>query len=176
MRFFYCFFTLTGLLASTNAIRPRFYDGLQQVIGKETMTVTETITSTLYQTVTESATSVTAGPPLQHFRATITLTHTHTATASPTAEKVVQTWYGGQKKYGCDKTACASCRWYYNCEGGEPACFQCDTSPYCECGEFAPATTQSVSSRRTCSLGPGRTVPCDEVDEDTFVFGDEEED
>ncbi|RMX81413.1 hypothetical protein D0867_16285, partial [Hortaea werneckii] len=105
MRFFYCFFTLTGLLASTNAIRPRFYDGLQQVIGKETMTVTETITSTLYQTVTESATSVTAGPPLQHFRATITLTHTHTATASPTAEKVVQTWYGGQKKYGCDKTA-----------------------------------------------------------------------
>ncbi|RMY15152.1 hypothetical protein D0868_01035 [Hortaea werneckii] len=121
MHFFYCFFTLTGLLASANAIRPRFYDGLQQVIGKETMTVTETITSTLYQTVTESATSVTAGPPLQHFRATITLTHTHTATASPTAERVVQTWYGGQKKYGCDKTACASCRWYYNCEGGEPA-------------------------------------------------------
>ncbi|RMY77683.1 hypothetical protein D0863_01167 [Hortaea werneckii] len=97
-------------------------------------------------TVTESATSVTAGPPLQHFRATITLTHTHTATASPTTEKVVQTWYGGQKKYGCDKTACASCRWYYNCEGGEPAC-----------------------------LGPGRTVPCDEVDEDAFVFGDEDE-
>ncbi|KAI7236958.1 hypothetical protein KC330_g3390 [Hortaea werneckii] len=92
MHFFYCFFTLTGLLASANAIRPRFYDGLQQVIGKETMTVTETITSTLYQTVTESATSVTAGPPLQHFRATITLTHTHTATASPTAERVVQTW------------------------------------------------------------------------------------
>ncbi|KAI7489498.1 hypothetical protein KC351_g1248 [Hortaea werneckii] len=159
MRYFFYFFTLTGLLASTNAIRPRFYDGLQQVIGKETMTVTETITSTCYQTVTESATSVTAGPPLQHIRATITLTHTHTTTASPTAEKVVQTWYGGQKKYGC----------------GEPACFPCDTAPYCECGEFAPASTQSVSSRRTCSLGPGRTVPCDEVDEDAFVFGDEEE-
>lgn len=50
MRFFRIFFTFTSLLASTNAIRPRLYDGLQQVIGKETMTVTETTISTRYET------------------------------------------------------------------------------------------------------------------------------
>lgn len=46
---------------------------------------------------------------------------------SPTRESVkgesvrVQTWYGGQKRSGCDRTACASCRVWYQCRGGEPA-------------------------------------------------------
>lgn len=50
--------------------------------------------------------------------------------------------------------------------------FQCDTAPYCEACE-APAKEAAEPSkgqhdhsslpslRKTCSLGPGRTVPCD---------------
>jgi len=30
--------------------------------------------------------------------------------------KPVQSWYAGQMLSGCDKTACASCRWYYMCD------------------------------------------------------------
>ena len=29
----------------------------------------------------------------------------------------MQTWYAGQHLHGCDKTACASCRWWYKCNG-----------------------------------------------------------
>ena len=38
------------------------------------------------------------------------------STAVPAA---VQTWYGGQKKAECDRTACASCRAWYRCRKPE---------------------------------------------------------
>ncbi|TKA44029.1 hypothetical protein B0A54_04795 [Friedmanniomyces endolithicus] len=60
---------------------------------------------------------------------TITLTRTFheiitttvpPATPAHSTEAPVQTWYGGQKARGCDRTACASCRWWYgDCRRGE---------------------------------------------------------
>lgn len=59
--------------------------------------------------------------------------------------------------------------------------FHCDTAPYCEsCETSEPsgdrpsnaAIDATPSSRKTCSLGPGRTVPCGiDTQDGVFVFG-----
>lgn len=105
-----------------------------------------TMTSTIYSTITTVTPVQTltlhgihvvdaeTTMKLTRTRMTITRTRVHTVTVpSPTYTKTlkgsplsftrpaVQTWYGGQKKTGCDKTACASCRYWYKCASGEPA-------------------------------------------------------
>nr|POE54567.1 hypothetical protein CFP56_41505 [Quercus suber] len=68
----------------------------------------------------------------------------------------------------CNTVACASCRSFYACRNGEPECFQCDASPYCRC-----EASELRTVRKTCSLGPGRTVPCDALQESSekiYVF------
>ncbi|KAF2722514.1 hypothetical protein K431DRAFT_345527 [Polychaeton citri CBS 116435] len=98
----------------------------------ESTEITQTNLHAPFQTVVK-------GPPVARparIRTTVRITSTRTTfttwtSVTPTA--AVQTWYGGQKKKeGCDRKACASCRWWYNCVGGEPECFNCDSSPYCD--------------------------------------------
>nr|OQO23260.1 hypothetical protein B0A51_08512 [Rachicladosporium sp. CCFEE 5018] len=47
-----------------------------------------------------------------------------------------QTWYGAQKERGCDRTACASCRFAYRCEKGRADCLRCDEAEYCSACEM----------------------------------------
>ncbi|KAH0360176.1 hypothetical protein KCU65_g9556, partial [Aureobasidium melanogenum] len=37
------------------------------------------------------------------------------------------------RQAGCNQTLCDQCRQDAGCAAGTPACFDCDTSPYCEC-------------------------------------------
>ncbi|KAK4888943.1 hypothetical protein LTR27_012223 [Elasticomyces elasticus] len=161
------------------AYQPNGLDaGGQQVLDNRRITSTWTITrtTTVSSTTTVYATRATAvkdwpsTPPVQTFPKVLV--------ATPVAD-AVQTWYGGQKPTGCDKTACASCRWFYQCQGGEPACQKCDSAPYCSICEatqneaiFANShnAVQPYSVHKTCSLGLGRTVPCDGNSGD-IVFG-----
>ncbi|OQO02543.1 hypothetical protein B0A48_12070 [Cryoendolithus antarcticus] len=48
----------------------------------------------------------------------------------------VQTWYGAQKEHGCDRTACASCRFAYRCQKGRADCLRCDEADYCSACEM----------------------------------------
>ena len=67
--------------------------------GDRTATLHTTVTSyVLYSTITATLTRYTADE----------------TTAVPEA---VQTWYAAQREAGCDRTACASCRVWYACEG-----------------------------------------------------------
>lgn len=67
--------------------------------GDRTTTLHTTVTSyVLYSTITATLTRYTADE----------------TTAVPEA---VQTWYAAQREAGCDRTACASCRVWYACEG-----------------------------------------------------------
>jgi hypothetical protein len=72
---------------------------MQEPLGDLTTTVHTTVTSyVVYSTMT----------------ATLTRYVADETTAVPEA---VQTWYGAQRAEGCDRTACASCRMWYQCEG-----------------------------------------------------------
>ncbi|KAK3672096.1 hypothetical protein LTR78_008066 [Recurvomyces mirabilis] len=66
----------------------------------------------------------------KHITSQITIYNEPTSTTHASAP-IVQTWYGGQKESGCDKTACASCRHRYKCEATDVACMTCDSAPYC---------------------------------------------
>ena len=71
----------------------------QEPLEVQTTTLHTTVTSyVLYSTITATLTRYTADE----------------TTAVPEA---VQTWYAAQKEEGCDRTACASCRVWYACEG-----------------------------------------------------------
>ncbi|GAB7326798.1 hypothetical protein MBLNU13_g10738t2 [Cladosporium sp. NU13] len=71
----------------------------EPLAGAQTTTLHTTVTSyVLYSTITATLTRYTADE----------------ITAVPEA---VQTWYAAQKEEGCDRTACASCRVWYACEG-----------------------------------------------------------
>lgn len=76
---------------------------IQQVLGGGPRTVTSTITKTQYRLEVATPSAVSKATTLQ----TVATTSTHPA---------VQRWYGGQKEEGCDKTACANCRWWYKCQ------------------------------------------------------------
>jgi hypothetical protein len=65
------------------------------------------LTTTLHTTVTSYVVYSTMTATLTRYVADET-------TAIPAA---VQTWYGAQHADGCDRTACASCRMWYQCEG-----------------------------------------------------------
>ena len=72
---------------------------IQEPLGDLTTTLHTTVTSyVLYSTITATLTRYTADE----------------TTDVPAA---VQTWYGAQHAEGCDRTACASCRMWYQCEG-----------------------------------------------------------
>ena len=68
--------------------------------------------------------------PLLNSRSTVTSTSTVTKTLTTTVANpmattsnqnpAVQSWYAGQRLHGCDKTACASCRWWYQRQSWEP--------------------------------------------------------
>jgi len=76
----------------------------QPMLDQEDLTMTQHITTTRYTFVTT------------------TRTHTRYVSDGVTAVPApVQTWYGAQKAEGCDKTACASCRFWYKCQGGGQA-------------------------------------------------------
>ncbi|KAK4552292.1 hypothetical protein LTR86_010463 [Recurvomyces mirabilis] len=66
----------------------------------------------------------------RHVTSQITV-YNEPASTTSTSAPIVQTWYGGQKETGCDKTAYASCRYWYKCEATEVACITCDSAPYC---------------------------------------------
>jgi hypothetical protein len=67
----------------------------------------QTQTTTLHTTVTSYV-----------LYSTITATLTrYTADETTAVPEAVQTWYAAQKEEGCDRTACASCRVWYACEG-----------------------------------------------------------
>lgn len=71
----------------------------QQPLVDQTTTLHTTVTSyILYSTITATLTRYTADE----------------TTAVPEA---VQTWYAAQREEGCDRTACASCRVWYECGG-----------------------------------------------------------
>jgi len=66
-----------------------------------------TQTTTLHTTVTSYV-----------LYSTITATLTrYTADETTAVPEAVQTWYAAQREEGCDRTACASCRVWYACEG-----------------------------------------------------------
>jgi hypothetical protein len=65
------------------------------------------LTTTLHTTVTSYASTS---------MITATLTR-YTADDTTDVPAAVQTWYGAQRTEGCDRTACASCRVWYECEG-----------------------------------------------------------
>jgi hypothetical protein len=66
------------------------------------------------QTTTTLHTTVTSYVLYSTITATLTRYTVDETTAVPEA---VQTWYAAQKEEGCDRTACASCRVWYECEG-----------------------------------------------------------
>ncbi|KAK3626294.1 hypothetical protein LTR56_019871 [Elasticomyces elasticus] len=158
------------------AYQPKGLDaGGQQVLDNRRVTSTWTITrtTTVSSTTTVYATRATSikdwpsTPPVQTFPKVLVATPVNG----------VQTWYGGQKAAGCDKTACASCRWFYQCQDGEPACAtRLPTALHVKLRKTnRPSPTTTMQSKphsvhRTCSLGPGRTVPCD-GDSGDIVFG-----
>lgn len=67
----------------------------------------EDLTTTLHTTVTSY---------ILYSTITATLTR-YTADETTDVPLAVQTWYGAQRAEGCDRTACASCRMWYSCEG-----------------------------------------------------------
>lgn len=67
----------------------------------------QTQTTTLHTTVTSY---------VLYSIITATLTR-YTADETTAVPEAVQTWYAAQKEEGCDRTACASCRVWYACEG-----------------------------------------------------------
>jgi len=64
-------------------------------------------TTTLHTTVTSY---------ILYSTITATLTR-YTADETTNVPEAVQTWYAAQKEEGCDRTACASCRVWYECGG-----------------------------------------------------------
>lgn len=72
--------------------------GLQQPLQDAPMTIR--VTESRWTTSTTTATAT-------RFRYV-----SEGITAVPAA---VQTWYAGQQEEGCDRTACACCRVYYDC-------------------------------------------------------------
>jgi hypothetical protein len=64
-------------------------------------------TTTLHTTVTSY---------ILYSTITATLTR-YTADETTDVPEAVQTWYAAQKEKGCDRTACASCRVWYECGG-----------------------------------------------------------
>jgi hypothetical protein len=66
-----------------------------------------TLTMTLRTTVTSYVTTSTTTEPRTRY----------TMDGTTDVPKVVQAWYAAQKAEGCDRTACASCRVWYECEG-----------------------------------------------------------
>ena len=121
----------------------------QQILGNRPTTSVEpvaTITSTRTIHITLTSTTHMFLPELPEATAPAPVQQ------QPHHHSTVPTWYGGQRNHGCDDTACASCRFWYMCSGGEPSwyvdypnlivietliiadSFQCDISPYCrEC-------------------------------------------
>jgi len=150
MRFsFITLLAITAWLSTANASYQRVDEGMQQVINNRPITLTKTTTRTRYMfdivtetmtrtravvgsplqftrpTMDSTRTDAVVGPPLQFTRKFVTSTRTRTVTETPSVQPVettpaVQTWYRGQEKEGCDRTACASCKWYYKCQGSEP--------------------------------------------------------
>ena len=64
-------------------------------------------TTTLHTTVTSY---------ILYSTITATLTR-YTADETTAVPEAVQTWYAAQREEGCDRTACASCRVWYECGG-----------------------------------------------------------
>jgi hypothetical protein len=81
---------------------PRFIPNQQPL--QEPLAV---LTTTLHTTVTSYASTS---------MITATLTR-YTADGTTDVPAAVQTWYSAQRAEGCDRTACASCRVWYSCEG-----------------------------------------------------------
>jgi hypothetical protein len=81
---------------------PRFIPNQQPL--QEPLAV---LTTTLHTTVTSYASTS---------MITATLTR-YTADDTTDVPAAVQTWYSAQRAEGCDRTACASCRVWYSCEG-----------------------------------------------------------
>jgi hypothetical protein len=74
----------------------------QPLAKKPTSLSTSTTTNTIGPTTTSTA--------------TITMTRYVESAGVTSVPTAVQTWYAGQKETGCDRTACASCRVWYNCD------------------------------------------------------------
>lgn len=64
-------------------------------------------TTTLHTTVTSY---------ILYSTITATLTR-YTADETTAVPEAVQTWYAAQQEEGCDRTACASCKVWYECGG-----------------------------------------------------------
>ncbi|KAM0708626.1 hypothetical protein Q7P35_005278 [Cladosporium inversicolor] len=69
-------------------------------------------TTTLHTTVTSY---------ILYSTITATLTR-YTADETTAVPEAVQTWYAAQQEEGCDRTACASCKVWYECGGFGVVC------------------------------------------------------
>lgn len=102
-------FALAGLFARADAYYEPISNRMMQEIldddeGRTTTTIPITRHVTL--TVTEIAGAPTAATPTP-------------TTLMPEIRPVPKTWYGAQKKHGCDRTACASCQYWNACRTGD---------------------------------------------------------
>ena len=126
---------------------------------------------------------------------TVYRTRTYTDGFQTTTKTVghdpVQTLSFSAEGTGCDTKACTICRLLNDCSDDEKNWYvkpyplqlrlgrhefayhmlssSCNEAYYCnECGpedELSVVEVKDVTRRRTCSLGPGRTIPCDELNE-----------
>jgi hypothetical protein len=115
-----------ALLAGVSASYPAVDYGLQQQVleNEDEPTTCTTITTRTYYEVSMVTETRTSTRPVETILADATVVETTFETVLPPhpGENVgVQTWYAGQKKQGCDKAACSSCRWWYKCQSGEEA-------------------------------------------------------
>ncbi|KAH9842066.1 hypothetical protein Tdes44962_MAKER07726 [Teratosphaeria destructans] len=120
-------FTTAALWDIASASYQPFDAAVQRVIndGYETTRVTRTYTWTHTETsmVTVTRSSPQAAQETAS-RGTATVVETTFVTILPQStdksDMGDRIWYAGQRMHGCDKTACASCRWWLQCRGGEP--------------------------------------------------------
>jgi len=79
----------------------------QQPLQEPIQEPLEDLTTTLHTTVTSYI-----------LTRTVTASRTrYTSDSTTNIPEAVQTWYAAQRTEGCDRTACASCRVWYGCEG-----------------------------------------------------------
>lgn len=79
----------------------------QQPLQEPMQDPLESLTTTLHTTITSYI-----------MTRTVTESRTrYTSDSTTNIPEAVQTWYAAQKTEGCDRTACASCRVWYKCEG-----------------------------------------------------------
>ncbi|WPG99188.1 Hypothetical protein R9X50_00199900 [Acrodontium crateriforme] len=154
---------LTGLLGRVKAYYEPINDVLrQEILDYDQSRTTTTIPITRHVTLTVTEMAGAAAP------ATAAATPTPTTLVSE-IRPVPKTWYGAQRQHGCDRTACASCRYWYACQMGDRTCAkECDQEPYCDCDaneisldegkrvDVVPAPFKYESY----SLRPVRTASC----------------